>query len=144
MKTKHLLFSLLIFMSAASVYAQGIYTPSTSGYTKGDTTEVLKIYGPFGDQVTYATVGVYYTKGASEDSTTTVQLLSALDATAINAGYGEVLSTDASLQFGNSAASEYQEQTITLNGGQRYLALKYKPVGTATDTTNVKILLYLR
>lgn len=146
---KTLFFAMvLVFAGMCAANAQipikSVLILSSSGYVKGDTTEVLKVYGPFQEDLSEVTVGVYYTKGASEDSTSTIQLLTSIDATAIAAGYGEVISTDATLQFGNSGASEYQEQTITLNGGQRYLAIKYVPVGTATDTTNVKPILYVK
>lgn len=144
------LFGLLCLASVDS-YAQGLYRPDadastsgTQGFVLGDTSRVVKIYGPFnGFDVNSVTLGVYYTKGASEDSTTTVQLLHALDATAINAGYGEVISTDATLQFVHGAASEYQEEVITRSGIKGYLGIKIVPVGTATDTTTIEPFLYV-
>lgn len=131
-------------LPAEETKAQGIYIPGSSGYVLGDTTRQVKVLGSFQGQPTSITVGVFYTKGASEDSTTTVQLLHSLDATAIAAGYGEVLSTDSLLQFANSAASEYQEQTLTVAGGVHYLGVKIVPVSTATDTTNVKPFIYVK
>jgi len=148
------LFLGLLCMAAIpeSAHAQGLYTPSatdtnasaTDGFVLGDTSRMVKIYGPFNGTITTATVGVYYTKGAAVDTLTTVQLFHALDYTALNAGYGEVLTTDATLQYNNSAASEYQEQTVTISGGAYYLGIKIVPDASATDTTTVKPFLFLK
>ena len=146
---KKFLFVFLLLaacFSAVDVAAQGKYTPKSTGYVLGDTTRLVKVYdfSNLNPVPTSVTVGVYYTKGASEDSTSTVQVLAAVDLTALTAGYGEVISTDATLQYGFSAASEYQEQVITRAGGIPYLAVKIVPVGTATDTTNIKPFIYLK
>lgn len=135
---------LMIAAVPEDTQAQGLYTPNSSGYVLGDTTRMVHILGPFNGTVTTAKVGVYFTKGASEDSLTKVQIFHSINSTAINAGYGEQLSTDTSLRFTNSAASEYQEETITVTGGIHYLGIKIVPVGTATDTTNVLPQVYLK
>lgn len=138
-------FAMMAIMeeTKAQELSEGLYVPAPSGYVLGDTTRMVKVFGPFNGTSETARVGVYYTKGASEDSLSKVRVFHALDPDILTAGYGEQVSTDTDLRFGNTAATEYKEQVISFTGGIRYLGIQIVPVGTATDTTNIKPYIFI-
>ena len=126
---------ILILNSFQNLEAQPQKIGNADSYTSiaADTSLQDLNFQYFGNATTF-TVGVLYSKGASEDSLSTLQVFHALTKDAATAALGHQISNDTLLQFDHPGASEYKEQTITVPGGVGYLHFWYNKAASATDT----------
>lgn len=143
---KNLLIAItLVFVAAFATpaQAQGLYNATPTVLTEGSTDGTIKTYGPF-ESVTSYTVGVLYTKAATEDSLTTLEVYESFSSTAAASRYGEKVSADADLMYNNGAEQEYEQKKYTATAtGQVYISLYYNGNSTATDTLTTQVWLYV-
>ncbi|REE01134.1 hypothetical protein [Marinoscillum furvescens] len=130
-----LFLSLIMLISFAELTAQPQKIGNADSYTSiaADTSLQDLNFQYFGNATTF-TVGVLYSKGASEDSLSVLQVYHALIPDAATADLGRKISNDTLLQFDHPGPLEYKEQTITVPGGVGYLNFWYNKAATATDT----------
>lgn len=134
---------LLVVAATINVQAQGLYNATPTALTEGSTDGTIKTYGPFESVASY-TVGVLYTKAATEDSLTTLEVYESFSSTAAASRYGEKVSADADLMYNNGLEQEYEQKKYTpAADGQIYISLYYNGIGTATDTLTTQVWLYV-
>ncbi len=139
MKTLQSLLLIITFMATMAIMPAAEAQVSAPGTFVGATDTQVALYSPkaVGD-ATSITVGVDYTKAATEDSLSTFEVYQALDQSVITAGRATKISTDANLMYNSGTAAEYEETTITLTGCPCWIQVKSNMVGTATDTVTYK------
>lgn len=105
----------------------------------GATDTQLALYSPTAiGQATKITIGVDYTKAATEDSLSTIVVYQALDKSVIDAGRGTKISTDTDLMYNSGTSAEYEDVTYTLTGCPCWLQIKSDMDASATDTVTYK------
>lgn len=148
-KSLFLLLTTIFCLTAAdSLQAQPQKVGTSNSYTsiEADTSLLGHKhlgYRYFGDATTF-TIGVHYTKGASEDTLSTVEVYHALTEDVLTAELGKKVSNDTLLQFDHPGAAEYKEQTITLTGKVGYIDIWYDRASTATDTFTVAPRIFIK
>lgn len=141
---KQFLFIALLAFVPLLGYSQGLVVGDTDGTMLGGADTVLQVYTPqFFKGSTVITVGALYEKASSKDTLATVEVWHAVSSDGIAAG-GKKVSTDATLRFGNSAATEYKEETITLSGGINYIRIRLNRIDAAADSAIVTPYLYIK
>lgn len=129
-----LLLTVAMCLSVPEVEAQPQKIGNYDYYELADTDQSLARldYRYFGNTTSF-TVGVWFTKGAQEDSLSKIVVYHALSETALDSLLGIEVSVD-SLIYTFTGAEEYKEETITLASGIGYLDFYYDGAATATDT----------